>query len=357
MRENVLITGATGFVGINLVKRLLKNDKVHLYLLVRDSRGVSAKSRVEKLLREYFTEDEYSKLKKRLEVIRGDVTEDNLGLTTLEWDNLAQQINTIYHSAASINFKLPIEEAKEININGTERILKLAEQCKKYKVLRRLHHISTAYVVGDSREMFYETELEIGQGFENTYEVTKFEAEKLVNKYIERGLPVTVFRPSVIAGDFYSGEITKSNLIFGFIKQISSSRYRDFICNDDSSLNIIPVDYFIDAVMEISRREESIGKTYHIINNKNSNIKNIVKACCNVLGISNPNFVPIKHQEKVSARTRQLLEVFITYIEKSHTFDDRITRQTLDGTGIVCPEITMDFMERTIAYCKDKKYL
>lgn len=357
MKENILITGATGFVGINLVKRLLESENTQLYLLVRDIKGVTANARVEKLLKEYYNEDEYKRIEGRFEVISGDVTEENLGLIHSEWDKLAQKINIIFHSAASINFKLPLEEATEINIKGTERILKFAEQCRKYKSLKRVNHISTSYVVGDSKKMFYETELDIGQSFDNTYEITKFETEKLIHKYIDKGVPISIFRPSVISGNYDTGEITKSNLIFVFMRQIFSLRYKEFLCNENSSLNIIPVDYFINALMEISSMDDSIGNTYHIVNDRNTNIKGLVKTCCRIMNVDTPTFVPINQAEKVSTRTRKLLEVFITYIEKSHTFDDTATRKILDRTEIRCPDITDDYIKRITSYCTKQKLL
>lgn len=352
--KNILITGATGFVGINIIKELLKNKDNCLFLLVRGTDDSSANERVISLLEEHY-DGNLEEIIKGITVLEGDVAEKNLGLTDNVLDSLTQEINEIFHSAASINFKLPIELAVKINVTGTDNVFKFAKKCFENGVLKRINHISTAYVAGNTKERFYENQLDIGQGFDNTYEATKLEAEKLVHKYIEKGLPAIIFRPSVIASNSLTGEISKSNLIFGFMKQILNTRYNEFICSENSSLNIIPINYFINAMLHISASDSSIGKTFNIVNSHNSSIRELIRCFCEITGVRVPDFVPVDEADKVPPRIYQLLEVFITYIEKSHTFDDRATKEALRGTPIECPDIDEEYMKKAVQYCSQNR--
>jgi thioester reductase-like protein len=350
MDKHILVTGATGFVGINLVRKLLEQENVYLYLLVRDSGRVSATHRMVDILKTYYLDDRYQLLSKRINIISGDIAKEDLGLSKIAWRELSQKIDTIFHSAATIQFDLPLEEARNINVNGTERLLKFADQCHKNGVLNRLNYISTAYIAGKASNKFFESDINIGQEFANTYEKTKCEAEVLVRQYFEKGLPVTVYRPSVIAGNSLTGEITKGNFIYSMITQLSHSKYKEFICNDDSSLNFIPSDYFIDAMIYISEKENCVGKTFNIVNKNNSNIKELIQMLCQIINVDVPQFIPVNKQKNASKRTRMLLYIFMNYIEKSHMFDDFFTGNALRGTHIICPEINYDFLKKTTSY-------
>src|SRR5205823_6206999 len=106
----------------------------------------------------------------------------------------------IIHSAASVSFSLPLDESRAINVEGTRSILDLAELAQRRGGLRRLSYVSTAYVAGDRRGVFGEDDLDLGQGFRNPYEQSKFEAEKLVRSRMD-WVPTQVFRPSIVVGE------------------------------------------------------------------------------------------------------------------------------------------------------------
>ena len=289
---------------------------------------------------------------KRIDVIPGDIAKENFGLGNDQWDALTRRINTIFHSAASINFNLSLEEARSINTNGTAQILDFADHCHN---LDRLIYISTAYVAGMTTNKFYESDLIAGQDFANTYEETKYEAELLIRQSIEKGMPIIVFRPSVISGDFQTGEIVRGNIIFEIIKKLYDLKFNEFICDDDSSLNIIPINYVIDSIVYISKSKSNEGKTFNITNSCNANIKNIIIKCCQALNIDVPIFIPIDRQNTASKLTRRQLYTFVNYIENSHVFDDSLTKQALKSSDVVCPIITDDYWERIVSYCIDQK--
>jgi nucleoside-diphosphate-sugar epimerase len=188
--------------------------------------------------------------------------------------------------------------------------------------------------------------------FNNTYEQTKSEAEVLVHSYIEKGLPVIIARPSIISGNSETGEITKSNLIYEIIKQLKDGIFKDFICNEDSSINIIPIDYFIDALLHISKSDDNIGKTFNMTNKTNMNVMQMLNTACRELGIEPLTIFSTADKKSSTKLTRLALSKFLCYIELSHTFDDSQTQKALQGTGISCPVLDDEFTVKILDYCK-----
>ena len=170
-------------------------------------------------------------------------------------------------------------------------------------------------------------------------------------------MPIIIYRPSVIAGNSISGEISKGALIYEFINQFNAHTYKEFICDDDSSLNIIPIEYLIEAITHISRERSNIGKTFNIVNQKNTNIRSMIEIICRELKVKTPDFIPLEHQDKASKLTKMFLYTFINYIEKSHVFDDSLAAEALNDSNIICPIITNDYFTKTIEYCKSKGFL
>src|SRR5262249_12410517 len=160
-------TGATGFVGMELLARFLERTDRRVYALVRgrDDRDVAA--RVRNTLLSLFGPDHPHG--DRVVAVRGDITRPGLGLNGAgRW--LAEEVTEISHGAASVSFELDLESARAINVSGTRRVLKFAERARERGGLRRLSYISTAYVAGEHCGRFSEDDLEVGQRFRNAYE-------------------------------------------------------------------------------------------------------------------------------------------------------------------------------------------
>src|SRR5207253_8313112 len=117
------------------------------------------------------------------------------------------------HAAAPLSFARPTDEARAINVHGTQRMLDLADRIAARRGLRRLVHVSTAYVAGRHRGLFAETDLWTGQEFRNSYERSKAEAEELVRRRGDR-FPAVVVRPSIVVGDSATGWTPAFNVLY-----------------------------------------------------------------------------------------------------------------------------------------------
>ena len=158
----VLITGSTGFVGMELLSRYLERSDRPVHALVRAEDDAGAERRLREVLASlYGRADAYAD---RVAAVPGDLESPGLGLEGGRRQLLADQVTEIVHSAASVSFSLPLEDAREINVAGTRRMLKLGQECALGRGgLRRFSHLSTAYVAGDHGGEFGEDQLDEGR--------------------------------------------------------------------------------------------------------------------------------------------------------------------------------------------------
>jgi nucleoside-diphosphate-sugar epimerase len=182
--RRVLMTGATGSYGRLLANELLARG-CELVLLVRGRDGAEARRRA------------YAALgcaaHPSVHVVRGDTTVASLGLSRADAIH-ARSVDTVVHAAATTEFGLPLPAARRANVEGTRNTLTLACQLPR---LEKFVHVSTAFVAGKQCGRILETVLRDDAAFVNSYERSKWEAERLVRDH-ENALPVAILRPSVV---------------------------------------------------------------------------------------------------------------------------------------------------------------
>src|SRR5262249_22040698 len=142
-----------------------------------------------------------------LRVLKGDITLSLLGLEGRQFDELRDCVTQIVHCAADTRFGIPLEDSRKVNTNDTAEGLAFALRCQQ---LRKVAHISTAYIVGRAEGHFPEALIRHQQGFCNAYQQSKYEAEELVTQAMGE-LPVSIFRLSTIIGDSATGEVHQYN--------------------------------------------------------------------------------------------------------------------------------------------------
>jgi thioester reductase-like protein len=244
----VLLTGATGFVGREILDRFLERRRV--YALVRADNDDAAARRLPRHA--------------RLTAVAGDIEEPGLGLAPGTADMLAEDVTTIMHCAASVSFDLSLEKSRRINVDGTRHVLELAQRCAG---LERLSYISTAYVAGEPRRLFRENQLDVGQRFRNPYERSKFEAERMVRQR-GVGLPLQILRPSIVVGDSRTGRTRSFNVLYGPLKAFARGGIPAIPARRSSPVDIVPVDYVADRAVELA--EHGDDGTFHLVAGRNA---------------------------------------------------------------------------------------
>ncbi|MBO6107365.1 MAG: AMP-binding protein [Stomatobaculum sp.] len=255
MADTVLLTGATGFLGTELATRLIREPGLRLYALVRAADEAGAAHRLRSAW--HYDGDLCGQIGKRVVPVPGDFTEPGLGLGEKYRKILSDAVTLVIHSGAQISFKKSWEEFKNVNTDGTEKMLTFASGLR---MLRRFVQVSTAYVAGQKRGIVMEEEPH-ASAFSTFYEKSKAEAEDLVRA---SGLPFSICRPGMIVGDSRNGRVRTFNTIYYVLKQMLLGKMRVFPISPDTKLNLVPVDYVADAVEKVCFSAEAAGKTFHL---------------------------------------------------------------------------------------------
>lgn len=263
--NNIFLTGATGFLGAFLLDELLQKTSAEIYCLVRSQTPEEGIKRIQANLEKYslFKED-YSY---RIKAIVGDLSKPFFGLSSKDFNNLANKIDIIYHNGAWVNFIEPYSRLKAANVLGTQEVLKLA--CKGK--VKPLHYISSSSIFGAVRyskgiEVIKEDddiELGLGLGF-GGYVQSKWAAEKMIWNAKERSLPVTVFRCARVMGHSKTGVANAKDFLSILLQ--SCIQLGSFYDLEDTFDNFVTVDFASQAIVHLSLKKESLGKPFHIVN-------------------------------------------------------------------------------------------
>jgi thioester reductase-like protein len=254
----LLLTGATGFIGQALLWKWLRSTDARCTLLVRSRHDTTPEKRAESALRE--SGDDPSSWMSRVAVFDADVSLEKFGLNPTDYEALTRRITHIIHCAAAARFDLELEEARRTNVGGVQHILSFAAQCRS---LQKLDYIGTAYVCGIRTGLIKESELEAGQQHRNTYERSKFEAEILVRDWM-KCLPISILRPSIVICDSGTGYASDHNGFYRALRSYLKGGLTMLPGYSESLLDLVPVDYVADACFAISRNPGTMGKCYHL---------------------------------------------------------------------------------------------
>jgi thioester reductase-like protein len=356
--QGTVLTGGTGFLGGEVLARLLERDERPVYVLIRAEDDEAASSRLKGVLESLLGSSE--PWGHRAVAVRGDVTRAWLGMSSDRLDWLAERTDRIIHCAASVSFEMGLDDQRRINVDGTRRMLELAGRCARRGGLEAFAHVSTAYVAGTHPGRFGEEDLDVGQDFRNAYERTKFEAELLVR---ERGggLPIQILRPSIVVGDSTTGWTPAFNVLYGPMKAFARGAYPAIPARASSPVDVVPADFVADAIIALAGRPRT---TFNLTaGSRASTVGEIVELASAEAGRRAPRIVPpglyrrIVHPLLVrtggEARKRALRrsEVYFPYFAVEAGFEAERTRAALAPHGIEPPPLRAYF-DRLLAFAR-----
>ena len=253
----VLVTGATGFFGRHLVRELLRNPALHILCLIRADNLQHAEQR---LLDSMNLGGPYlAQLPERLQAVCGDITTPYFGLTDGRYAELAQQVDTLYHGAAEVNWVRNYERLRPTNVLGTVELIRFAcaGRTKKVIFLSSLAVCFAKDVAVDESTNMQPFIRQMPMG----YAQSKCVAECLLRSVAQRGLPVNIVRAGLIAGDTMYGASNPSDLVAAMIQGAVSS---GVAIDADWLIDTLPVDYVAQAIMALPTPTTHGHQTFHL---------------------------------------------------------------------------------------------
>ncbi|MCV7086092.1 SDR family oxidoreductase [Mycolicibacter hiberniae] len=265
-----VVTGGTGFIGRRAVSRLLATSpQAQVWVLVRRA----SLSRFETLASQEWGE--------RVKPLVGDLAAPNLGLNDTALAELGD-IDHVLHCAAIYDITAGTAEQQAVNVEGTRAVIGLAKRLDA-----TLSHMSSIAVAGDFAGEFTEDDFDVGQQLPTPYHQTKFEAEALVRS--APGLRYRVFRPAVVVGDSRTGEMDKVDGPYYFFpllaKLAALPRLTPMAVPNTGRTNVVPVDYVVDALVDLMHADGLDGRTFHLTAPRSIGLPDIYRAIAAEAGL------------------------------------------------------------------------
>ena len=347
------VTGATGFIGKRLVKKLLERKGAVVHFLIRkESEGkVSA-------LRDFWGLKD-AKSAARAVPVFGDLTGKRLGIGAETVKALKGNIDHFYHLAAV--YDLGADEAAQIavNIDGTRNTIDFAKAIDA----GHFHHVSSIAAAGLYEGVFREDMFEEAENYDHPYFMTKHESEKIVRKDCK--VPWSVYRPAMVVGDSKTGEMDKIDGPYYFFKLIQRMRqllppWMPGIGLEGGRINIVPVDFVVDALDAISHKTGIAKKCYHLVDPEGYRVGDVLDIFSKAAHAPKMNvFVnaallgfiprsvtkglmalgPVRRVRNAVLKDLGLPEDMLTFVNYPTRFDCRDSQAMLKGSGVACPNL------------------
>lgn len=278
-------------------------------------------------------------------IVEGDITKQGLGLAQTDLERARSETHTLFHLAAIYDLAVAREVAQHVNVRGTQNVNDFA---KSIPSLRRYHYVSTCYVAGLRSGLIHEHELKHTAGFRNHYEESKYLAELSVEA-LKSELPVTIHRPAVVVGDSQTGETAKYDGIYyliHYLRKWPGGLTLLNIGNSEVRLNLVPIDFVIEAMVALAKDESAIGETVQIADPAPLTTEQLFDEIAKAVGgreswITAPRSIvyPVLMAPGAPGITG-LPHSAVPYFFLEQTYDSTRARRLLEPHGIRCPKFT-----------------
>jgi NAD(P)-dependent dehydrogenase (short-subunit alcohol dehydrogenase family) len=343
------VTGATGFIGKRLVKKLLERKGAVVHFLIR-------KESEEKVagLREYWGASAAKAIP-----VYGDLTGKKLGVAADEIKKLKGQVDHFYHLAAVYDLGADEDSQVAVNIEGTRNTVEFARAIDA----GHFHHVSSIAAAGLYEGVFREDMFEEAENYEHPYFMTKHESEKIVRKEYKGAW--TVYRPAMVVGDSQTGEMDKIDGPYYFFKLIQRMRqllppWMPAVGLEGGRVNIVPVDYVVDALDHISHKSGIEKRAFHLVDPVGYRVGDVLDIFSRAAHAPRMNLfvnaallgfiprgvkkglmaiAPVRRIRSAIMKDLGLPDDILTFVNYPTRFDSRDAQAMLKGSGIECPNL------------------
>jgi thioester reductase-like protein len=291
--NHVLLTGGTGFIGPFLIKSLLEQSRAKIYVLVRASDDEQGKQRLKAAMESMgpCSAGLMSMFEARVIPICGDLGQAKLGLTQDVWDFLANEMDTVFHNGATVNYLFNYDRMREANVLGTNEVVRLAFEGRP----KEFNYVSTTFIFGWAiKSVLYETDMNAKMELlDFGYSQSKWVAEQVVFDARSKGLSTRVFRPALV-----SPSVTGGGNNFDIAVRLVAFMVNHGIGVDTlNQVSFVPADIVANNIVAISTTPGTANETYHVVRDDYSNMLDITRLITESTGrqfeiFSLPDFVP-----------------------------------------------------------------
>ena len=359
------ITGASGFIGKRLVRKILARKGTTVHFLSRGGKGGDKKLAA---LYEYWGADE-----SRAMPVSGDLTQANLGVSAADQKKIGK-VAHVFHLAAVYDLKAGAEEQNAANIEGTRNAVHFANAIKA----GCFHQVSSIAAAGLYEGVFREDMFDEAENLDHPYFSTKHDSEGVVRKECE--IPWRVYRPGMVVGDSHTGEMDKVDGPYYFFKLIQRMRqllppWMPAIGIEGGRINIVPVDFVVDAMDHLAHQDKGDGKAFHLTDPAPMRVGEVLNTFAKAahaprmemrVNAALFGFIPKSVKKGLMSLTPArriraavmkdlgLPEDIFQFINYPTRFDSRETEKALKGSGIACPPLDSyawrlwDYWERNL---------
>jgi NAD(P)-dependent dehydrogenase (short-subunit alcohol dehydrogenase family) len=361
---NYFVTGATGFIGRNLVERLLQREGT-IYALVR----AGSRGRLEELRTGWGADGA------RVVPVAGDLSQPSLGVSEEDLVAMRGEVDHFFHLAAIYDITAEAEAQEIANVEGTRHAVELAGTIEA----GCFHQVSSIAAAGLYKGEWREDMFDEAERLDtNPYFRTKHESERLVREECPR--PWRVYRPGIVVGDSRNGEIDKIDGPYYFFKALQRARrvlpsWLPTVGIEGGEINIVPVDYVAAAIDHIAHKPKLDGRAFHLTDPNPHTAGEVINLFAKAAdapqmsvrlgadvtepatGLARTALKLVPGSKRVVARALDevgLPASVLTYVDYPTSFDSSQAQKALKGSGIEVPPLqsyapkVWDYWERNL---------
>lgn len=364
--HHILLFGATGFLGIHILYYLLMNTSCNIFCLIREKDDINAFQRLQHKLQFYFPSLDWKNYQNRIEVITGNILNENFGVSSDLYQRFGNMIDCVIDVAAIVKHYGDYELFDKTNVSGTERIINF---CTKFNI--PFHYVSTLTISGNGlvrtpNSDFCETDFYIGQDYkDNVYVRSKFEAEKLIlNACKEDHLIASIYRVGNITNRFSDGTFQENSNENAFLNRLTAFVNLAIIPEElvDLPFEFTPVDYCAKFIVRLLREQNQNIKIYHLYNQNFLSCRDIIQIF-KQFGIIIQIVSLDKFKEVLSNSSHTYFGIIgyiknITHENTTHiTLHNEITNLILKDLALSWPVLDALYLAKILTYLKNNNFI
>ncbi len=356
MSTSYFVTGASGFIGKRLVRKILEREGTVVYTL---SRAAGVKGEKQRAALMAYWGQEPDAAHPRVIAVAGDLTQPELGISAADRKKLAGKVRHFFHLAAIYDLKASAEEQHAVNNEGTRNAVNFANAIRA----GCFHHVSSIAAAGLYEGVWREDMFDEAENLEHPYFATKHASEGIVRK--ECAVPWRVYRPGMVVGDSRTGEMDKIDGPYYFFKLIQKLRkllppWMPTIGIEGGRINIVPVDFVVNAMDHIAHLDKGDGHAFHLTDPNPYRVGEVLNIFAQAAhaprmemrinaalfgfiprGVKKSimSLTPARRMRHAIMKDLGLPEEMLQFVNYPTRFDSRHTEKALKGSGIACPDL------------------